>query len=136
MQQLLKYALLAVSLFTGVMALLVLGHLITSPAGTMIWITIRAAAAVFVASVAIANYLLFWRERESLRTPVFAFGVGLTALGAASLVNAYYATLATGDSEYLVILLNGTLFAQGVVTVGTLWWRYALAAVSTSSKGH
>ncbi len=126
MQQLVKYALLGISLLTGVMALLVLGHLITSPAGTMTWIAIRAAAALFVASAAVANGLLFWRERESLRTPVFAFGVGLVALGASSLVNAYYGTLATGDVEYWVILLDGAILAQGIVTVGYLWWRDAL----------
>ncbi len=127
MQQLVKYALLGISLLTGVMALLVLGHLVTSPAGTMAWIAIRAAAALFVASAAVVNGLLFWRERESLRTAVFAFGVGLVALGAASLVNAYYGTLATGDAEYWVILLDGAILAQGLGTVGALWWRYALA---------
>ncbi len=121
-----KLKILGISLFTGVMAVLVLGHMITSPSGTIAWIAVRFAAAVFVVAGAIATWLLIWRQRENLETTVFAFSVGLVALGAGSLVNAYHWTLQSGDAEYWVFLLDGAILAQGVVTLGYLWWKRAL----------
>ena len=43
-----KLKILGVSLFTALMAVLVLGHLITSPSGTYAWIALRFAGALWV----------------------------------------------------------------------------------------
>lgn len=133
--QLAKLAILGLSLFTGLMAVLVLGHLITSPSGTVAWIATRFAGALFVAVGAVASWLLLLRERAGLRTPTFAIATGLVAIGAASLVNAYHWTLTSGDAEYWVILLNGAVLAQGMGTLGYLWWSYALGGPEASRGG-
>lgn len=126
MQTFVKYALLGISLTTGLMAVLVLGHLITSPSGTIAWIAVRFIAATFVVAATVTTWFLLARDRRGLRTEVFVAGAGLVALGAAALVNAYYGTITTGDAEYWVFLLDGALLAQGLGTLGYLWWRFAL----------
>ena len=125
--QLVKYALLGISLFTGVMALLVIGHLITSPSGTMLWIAARLVGAAFVIAAAIATWLLLLKGRRGLRTAVFFAAAALVALGAASLVNAYHWMLQSGDAEYWVFMLDGALLAQGLGTLGYLWRQYGRA---------
>ena len=41
--------------------------------------------------------------------------------------NAYPWMFQSGDAEYWVFMLDGALLAQGLGTLGYLWWRYGLA---------